>query len=83
MCKPIDEPKARPDVGCTELLDCPFCGLAGTTQPHEAGPGGSPQYTGCSSCDIWFEGDDSEEQWNNRQKSNASLTLSGGCSEPE
>ena len=25
MHKTTDEPKARPDVGCTELLGCPFC----------------------------------------------------------
>ena len=56
------------DVNSTALLaHCPFCGKAGETQIIEDTDSRFfPQCTGCSSCDVWFFGEDSESQWNHR-----------------
>ena len=64
-----DESKARPDVGCTELLCCPFCGGAGQIieriepRPYFAG--------NCTRCGAtgsrWEEKHNAIKAWNRRQ----------------
>ena len=54
-------------IESTQLLACPFCGGKGETQEVDD-PDSTyyPQCTGCSWCDVWFTGRDSEAQWNAR-----------------
>ncbi len=64
MCKTVDESKARPDVGCTELLGCPHCGADAELVKCLTG------YRVTGTCQCWVFSATIEaaiKKWNHRQ----------------
>jgi len=60
----VDMEKERNELGSKDLLDCPFCGEAGSESDSFSNPDYPGIQYGCFACGVVF---DSPEEWNHRQ----------------